>query len=117
MKKRMALSRLRTSSHTLQIEKGRHAKPKLPIEERICVACHSTEDEMHFVMHCNINSEQRKILWDKIAAVNDNFVHMNPEEMFTYLLSSNDQRIINWVAKFVHASFGARCEFIQGVRI
>ena len=51
-----ALSRLRMSSHMLEIERGRHVKPqKLPLEQRICQRCtsNSVDDEIHFVITCS----------------------------------------------------------------
>ena len=46
-----ALSRLRMSSHMLEIERGRHVKPqKIPLEQRTCQRCtlNSVDDEIHF---------------------------------------------------------------------
>ena len=46
-----ALSRLRISSHMLEIERGRHVKPqKIPLEQRTCQRCtlNSVDDEIHF---------------------------------------------------------------------
>ena len=51
-----------TSNHDLLIEKGRHSKPKIPREERICNLCNSNEieDEIHFLFHCSTNEILRK---------------------------------------------------------
>ena len=48
------LTRFRLSNHVLEIEKGRHCKPKLPVEERICRICNNNtiEDEYHFICVC-----------------------------------------------------------------
>ena len=46
-----ALSRLRMSSHILEIERGRHVKPQeIPLEQRTCQRCtlNSVDDEIHF---------------------------------------------------------------------
>ena len=53
-KLRKCLSQFRLSSHSLDIEKGRHSKPKVPLERRICSFCknNSVEDEEHFLLHC-----------------------------------------------------------------
>ena len=50
---RLSLAKICTSSHDLLIEKGRHYKPKIPREERICNLCNSNEieDEIHFLFH------------------------------------------------------------------
>ena len=37
---RNALTKFRTSSHTLEIERGRHTNPITPVEQRLCNVCH-----------------------------------------------------------------------------
>lgn len=46
-----ALTRLRTSSHALAVEIGRHGRQKKPLEERLC-SCKEIEDEEHFLLKC-----------------------------------------------------------------
>ena len=47
-KYRIEISRLRASSHVLEIERGRYTRPKTPITERLCPFCNVVEDEQHF---------------------------------------------------------------------
>ena len=47
-----AIAKLRTSSHVLEIERGRHAKPKFATHLPTCTVCHTIEDEEHFVTAC-----------------------------------------------------------------
>ena len=49
------------SSHTLAIETGRHAKPKIAKEERKCRYCNldDVEDEKHFLLKCPLYNEER----------------------------------------------------------
>ena len=51
---RRTLTRFRLSNHVLAIEKGRHSKPKIPVEERLCNYCsmNCIEDEYHFLCVC-----------------------------------------------------------------
>ena len=50
-KYRISLSRLRLSSHRLEIEMGRWAKPnKVPLDNRKCKICNVVEDEFHFIL-------------------------------------------------------------------
>ena len=44
---RIAITRLRTSSHTLEIERDRHTVPRTP-NERLCCVYKLVEDEEHF---------------------------------------------------------------------
>ena len=62
-KLRVALSRLRLSSHRLEIETGRWAKPNsIPIENRLCTSCMKFEDEFHFVLECTRYNDLRQTL-------------------------------------------------------
>ena len=63
MKKfRTALSKLRLSSHRLEVETGRWARPNaIPFSERVCNVCNKLEDEFHFVLECSIYFDIRKL--------------------------------------------------------
>ena len=48
------------SSHRLEIEAGRWARPKsIPLDERKCRTCNKIEDEYHFVIECTLFKEIR----------------------------------------------------------
>ena len=50
---RVALRKLRVSSHRLEIEVGRWTRPnRTPIEQRKCRRCNTVEDEFHFLLEC-----------------------------------------------------------------
>ena len=59
-----AVARLRMSAHRLAIETGRHVKPKICKEERICKNCdlEEVEDESHFLLKCPLYCQQRTTL-------------------------------------------------------
>ena len=67
---RYALSRLRLSSHRLEVESGRWVKPNpTPLNERKCLNCKVLEDEYHFVLECPLYDDLRKnILQDTIGS-------------------------------------------------
>ena len=46
-------TQLRLISHSLKIESGRHRRPVIPKEERLCI-CGEIEDEEHFVLKCRL---------------------------------------------------------------
>ena len=58
---RNAIAQIRASSHTLATERGRHTRPKTPIQERLCKSCGVIEDEVHFILSCHINQSLRSI--------------------------------------------------------
>ena len=61
-KHRKSLCRLRVSSHRLEVEMGRWAKPnKIPLENRKCRSCDVLEDEFHFILQCSRYQDLREI--------------------------------------------------------
>ena len=102
-KYRIASSRLRASSHTLEIERGRHDRPKKPVDARLC-SCSVIEDERHFVCQCSINWEIRVHMCSKVKEISLDFAHLSDEDKFVFLMTNNDHRIINWLGKFVYQS-------------
>ena len=51
---RVALSKLRASSHRLEVEVGRWSRPnRIPIDERKCRVCDKLEVEYHFYLNVN----------------------------------------------------------------
>ena len=46
-----ALTKLRLSDHKLEIESGRHIRPKINRENRTCKLC--SKDEVHFITRCD----------------------------------------------------------------
>lgn len=57
-KYRIALSKLRLSSHRLSIETGRWNRTD--IDNRICPSCNILEDEFHFLFECNMYTDIRQ---------------------------------------------------------
>ena len=57
------------SSHTLAIETGRHAKPKIAKEERTCRYCNldDVEDEEHFLLKCPLYSKECLSLFNSVV--------------------------------------------------
>ena len=72
---RVALTRLRTSCHNLAIELGRHQRPPVPENERLCHFCtmNSKDNELHFLLHCSYTDNLRKCMFDKVESISPNF--------------------------------------------
>ena len=66
---RNALTRLRTSSHTLKIERGRYTIPKTPVSDRLCRTCNVTEDEIHFLLNYVEYGKMRDDLYAKVKKI------------------------------------------------
>ena len=101
----MYLARFRTSNHNLEIEIGRH-RDKL-LSERLCKFCEKMgdiviEDELHFLLSCEMYSELRKTLLPCIAQHKVNF------DLFIELMSTTDVHIVRQLAVFVYEGFVLR---------
>ena len=58
---RIALCKLRLSSHRLEIEVGRWAQPnRTPLDQRKCRICNIVEDEFQFLLECELYKQIRK---------------------------------------------------------
>ena len=109
-KYRVSLCRLRTSSHLLEIEKGRHTIPKTPLERRVCRQCDSNcvEDEIHFVVNCQKHTQLRTELSNIASIYMSNYFHLNSREKFTFLLSSTEKEVILALAKYCYWAYKHR---------
>ena len=109
---RNAITRLRTSSHDLAIETGRHHKPKINVEDRLCRICNVLEDEFHFVTKCKLFCFNRNQLYDKIRSIYPAFEDLEDNARFIFLMTNNNDAINIWFGKYVYASFIRRRNFV-----
>ena len=104
-KYRSAITQLRASSHTLEIERGRHTRPKTAEENRLCATCNMVEDEEHFVTACNVNCIERANLYQKVTYRHPVFQEMTSREKFIFLFTNECPQILSWLGKFINESF------------
>ena len=57
---RIIITRWRLSCHRLKVETGRHIRPRVPREQRVCNTCKILEDESHVVFVCPLYESIRK---------------------------------------------------------
>ena len=103
VRRRTLFTKLRISAHRLNIELGRHAKPKVPPEKRVCLVCKDgIEDETHFVMHCKQYMILRADLFRTLGTFTD-FSNLDVKTKFSYIMSYNngDSEIGNLVTKYI----------------
>ena len=103
VKHRVDLTRLRLSSHSLNIETGRHTKPKTDRVDRICTLCNTNtvEDETHVLVNCPCYSDIRtEHIHETILTAN-----MTDYDKAVKILKSEDLKPI---AKFTHEIFKTR---------
>ena len=102
---RTAVTRLRVSSHRLEVETGRWHKPnKIPKHERKCQLCNSLEDEFHFIIECPLYHDFRELLINKYFWRRPNILK------FIELMQSENVKIMRNVSIFLFKSFKKRNE-------
>ena len=113
IKHRIALTKLRISNHCLQIERGRHCRPYIKPEERICPLCdHGMEDEKHFLLKCPLFSPKRKELINKINKItNKKLEFLSEEEQFHVLINPNE-KIQKTIGRYIYECFEERKEIL-----
>lgn len=95
-KLRVAMTRLRVSSHRLSVESGRWHRPvSIPYERRLCTICDVIEDEYHFVLVCCNYSGLRHQFIPKRYYDNPN------RNKLSELVSSDNMTIIKNLATFI----------------
>ena len=96
------IARFRRSSHTLAIETGRHAKPKIAKEERKCRYCNLDDVEEHFLLKCPLYSDECLSLFNSVVL---NVSAKYQGDVFLYLLSSKEPITMKALGTFLHNAF------------
>ena len=95
-----AITRIRLSAHSLEIERGRKAKPQsIPACERFCRQCKTrVEDEVHFIVECPLYSQLRTEMLRKCP---DAYMELGNQALFKALFTSNDDNVLQQLGIFV----------------
>ncbi|XP_076106386.1 uncharacterized protein LOC143075036 isoform X1 [Mytilus galloprovincialis] len=105
--KRAVLSKLRSGTFPIEIEKGRYRQ--IPVERRICKLCtkQAIEDEIHFVIKCPAYDQERQTMFN-IAnqKLTIDLQELSDEEQFKTLLTSPES--ICAVANYLTVSLDVR---------
>ena len=107
-KHRCAMTKLRLSSHRLEIETGRYTRPKTDAEKRYCSYCkffgkEVVEDEIHFLITCPMYDEIRESLLPSDILDNNTWT---TAEKFTQIMLNKEK--LKTTAKFVYQAFAER---------
>lgn len=108
LKFRIALTKLRVSSHRLEIEVGRWSRPnRTPIDERKCFYCNKLEDEFHFLLECYLYKDLRKIYIHRYFWNRPNMLKLR--ELMT---TENKKTLVN-LAIFTEKAFKLRSDIYR----
>ena len=101
---RRKLSKLRTSSHKLQVERCRYVGT--PREQRICKKCPSleVEDEYHLLFRCSVYNSLRENLFNLVLQHCGVFTNLSDENKLIWLLNNKNTAILNAICELVQDS-------------
>lgn len=85
---RSAFCKFRCGVAPIRIETGRYEG--LPINERICPFCETTENEYHVLFHCPVYCDIREKLFNRAIDHNDLFLTLSDANKFDFLFSNPD---------------------------
>ena len=103
---RKMFTRLRTSSHFLEIERGRYVNKN--VSDRLCTMCDNVEDEFHFVMICPLYNSIRCDLFNEINVLFPFISQYSLHEQFLFLMGFNDSKLHYIFSKFISDAFNIR---------
>ena len=101
---RNALTRLRTSAYTLEIERGRYTTPKNPVSDRRCRT---------FPLNCVEYGNMGDDFYAKVENRCAGFSSRNDDEKHSFLMTNTDLYILVWLGKCINQIFIKRNEIIQ----
>ena len=104
---RTLMAKFRMGILPINIELGRFRQ--IPLEDRHCYKCTNViEDEVHFLIQCQVYQNLRAPLFAIACNVNSSFVDMNDFEKFKFLLN------VIWKesAKFILEAWRERQNFV-----
>ena len=122
-------SRLRLSAHSLMIEKGRHFRNNIPIENRLCTLCNlnETENEAHFMLWSRIylfidpclDVLTTLILGRRCFLISDiyaDFDNLDDNDKFILLMGVKDYNCILPIINFIYKEALANKHWIEIVK-
>ena len=110
-----AISRFRTSSHSLHIETGRHTTPITPKALRICNFCqlNSIDDERHMLLECPFHNPEREILIQSLQSSIPIRTFSHDLNTFISVMQLKHPDSINALGKYLCTGFLRRKEAVK----
>ena len=95
-------SNFSASGHTRAIQRGRSVNTITSLNKRLCGICNGIDDEVHFLVDCQVISNERQALFTKIHEKVTNILNFFNKLLFTFLLKSTDTQICPWTSEVIH---------------
>ena len=100
---RTAMTKLRVSSHRLEVETGRWTRPvSTPFNDRKCRICDKLENEFHFIFECPLYTELRQQYLHRYYIVRPSMYKL------TQLFHTNVKKIMRNLSIYIYRAFQLR---------
>ncbi len=101
----LALFRFRISLYNLRIETDPYTRPKIRVNQRLCIYCTSqaVETELHFLLECNLFNKDRMDFLETVniyLPVNNNYATNKHE--FVAIMFCDEKFVTNALGKFIY---------------
>ena len=95
------------SDHQLNIQKGRHTRPKTPRHLRVCKFCEDElEDEAHFMFECKNDNDLKSLLVQKINSKFPEFAEITNRHLkYKFLMNIKDSDLLKSIGYTVNTLF------------
>jgi len=110
---RVALTRLRLSSHKLRVETDRYLQNRTERHQRYCLICNKRdiEDEYHFILVCDKYKEIR------LRYIKP-YYHRNPSvHKFNKLMQTQNRKILKNIGEYIYESLALRQSIVSNYQI
>ncbi len=99
-RKRRLITKLRISSHRLEVEIGRYQGKQYvrkQAKDRVCTFCDTgaVEDEIHVLMHCPLYNSQRKDMLTHLFDIFPSLPDFDDKEQFNFIMKCCDYEVFN----------------------
>ena len=98
-----ALSRLRMSSHMLEIVQGMHVKLQKTTTRTAHMSSNSVDDEIYFLITLSYFATHRTSLLAKSKLLNSEFDYLSNDDQFIYIMSSTHRPLVICLAKYTYS--------------
>ena len=110
--KRILITKLRTSDHDLEIEKGRRYRPVIPRENRLCRLCNNNqiEDEVHFIFECTLYEPQTLNFLSKCHDLFPRTKHLGYLDLLQIIFMNPNPQILSDLISYIHDIYNTRSQ-------
>ena len=109
---RILITKLRTSAHDLEIEKGRRHRPVIPREYRLCRFCNNNqiEGKMHFIFECTPYEPPKLNFLRKCHNLFPRTKHLGYQDLLQLIFMNQNPQLLSDLISYIHDIYNTRSQ-------